>query len=260
MTRREIMAAGAAAGLMSQIGQGAEARFSPVLELRQYTLFGGKRDTFIDLFDSTFVESQEATGIKVIGQFRDLDDPDRFVWMRGFPSMEARLRSMNEFYFGPVWKDHRDAANACIVDSDNVLLLQPGSEGGLTLPASRDHLPPGGLIAISIHYLETTEPPAFAAFFESVMRPRLTQSGADIIATVSTNPAENNFPRLPVRTGERVFAWIGRFHDNEHHAAFARTWEAEAGWRDGAPVEVLPALMRKPEMLRLAPTERSLLR
>ena len=49
----------------------------PVVELRQYTLRPGQRDVLIDLFDREFVESQEATGMAIVGQFRDLDDPDR---------------------------------------------------------------------------------------------------------------------------------------------------------------------------------------
>lgn len=53
-----------------------------VVELRQYTLHPGRRDTLIELFDREFVETQEALGINVIGQFRDLDGPDRFVWLR----------------------------------------------------------------------------------------------------------------------------------------------------------------------------------
>ena len=51
-----------------------QMRFSrlccPVVELRQYTLHPGKRDVLIDLFDREFVESQEALGIKIIGQSR----------------------------------------------------------------------------------------------------------------------------------------------------------------------------------------------
>ena len=56
----------------------------PVVELRQYTLRPGQRDVLIGLFDREFVESQEAAGMAIVGQFRDLDDPDRFVWIRGF--------------------------------------------------------------------------------------------------------------------------------------------------------------------------------
>lgn len=53
----------------------------PVVELRRYTLHPGRRDVLIDLFDRELVESQEAVGMAVLGQFRDLDDPDRFVWL-----------------------------------------------------------------------------------------------------------------------------------------------------------------------------------
>jgi hypothetical protein len=51
----------------------------PIVELRQYTLRPGEREVLIDIFDRELVESQEAVGMSLIGQFRDLDDPDRFV-------------------------------------------------------------------------------------------------------------------------------------------------------------------------------------
>jgi hypothetical protein len=86
-----------------------------------------KRDVLIDLFDREFVESQEALGMKVIGQFRDLDNPNRFVWLRGFRDMPSRAQSLKDFYGGPVWKAHREAANATMIDSDNVLLLHPAT-------------------------------------------------------------------------------------------------------------------------------------
>ena len=76
----------------------------PVLELRQYTLHPGKRDALIGLFDREFVETQEAVGMAVVGQFCDLDDPDRFVWFRGFQDMPRRAEALSSFYGGPVWK------------------------------------------------------------------------------------------------------------------------------------------------------------
>ena len=84
----------------------------PVVELRQYTLRPGQRDVLIELFDREFVESQEAAGMAIVGQFRDLDDPDRFVWIRGFASMPARATALASFYGGPIWKQHAAAANA----------------------------------------------------------------------------------------------------------------------------------------------------
>jgi hypothetical protein len=99
----------------------------PVVELRQYTLHPGQRDVLISLFDREFVESQEAVGMTVLGQFRDLDDPDRFVWLRGFDDMPHRAEALGRFYGGPIWKAHREQANATMIDSDDVLLLRPGS-------------------------------------------------------------------------------------------------------------------------------------
>ncbi|HEU5251458.1 MAG TPA: NIPSNAP family protein, partial [Thermoanaerobaculia bacterium] len=57
------------------------AGHSAVVELRQYTLHPGTREVLIDLFEREFVESQEELGMSVIGQFRDLDDTNRFVWL-----------------------------------------------------------------------------------------------------------------------------------------------------------------------------------
>ena len=97
----------------------------PVVELRQYTVRHGRRDVLIELFDREFIETQEAVGMEVIGQFRDLDRPERFVWMRGFPDMQRRREALEAFYGGPVWKAHAVAANATMVDVDDVLLLRP---------------------------------------------------------------------------------------------------------------------------------------
>ena len=101
----------------------------PIVELRQYTLHPGTRDVLIDLFDREFVESQEALGIRVIGQFRDVDDPDRFVWLRGFRDMPSRARGLTDFYGGPVWKAHREVANGTV----DALASSPVA----TLPRSR---------------------------------------------------------------------------------------------------------------------------
>src|SRR5262249_42411830 len=70
----------------------------PVVELRQYTLVPGQRETLITLFEREFIETQEATGMIVIGQFRDLNKPDRFVWLRGFADMNSRAHQLEEFY------------------------------------------------------------------------------------------------------------------------------------------------------------------
>jgi hypothetical protein len=38
---------------------------------KRYTLQQGARETLIELFDRAFVETQEAVGMRVLGQFRN---------------------------------------------------------------------------------------------------------------------------------------------------------------------------------------------
>src|SRR5260370_20138710 len=82
-----------------------------IVELRQYTLHPEKRDALIDLFEREFIETQEAVGIQVIGQFRDVDDPNRFVWLRGFRDMASRAKALQNFYGGALRDRHRDEAH-----------------------------------------------------------------------------------------------------------------------------------------------------
>ena len=70
----------------------------PIVELRQYTLRPGRRDDLIGLFETDLIAPQEAAGMALVGQFRDVDDPDRFVWLRGFPDMRARAEALGRFY------------------------------------------------------------------------------------------------------------------------------------------------------------------
>ena len=131
----------------------------PLIELRQYTLQPGQRDVLIDLFDREFVETQEATGMCLVGQFRDVERPDRFVWIRGFPDMPARATSLQAFYGGPVWAAHREAANATMIDSDDVLLLRPATaksafarNDSARAPVDASERPASRIVATIFHF------------------------------------------------------------------------------------------------------------
>jgi len=254
--RRDLLAMTAALGLATRTKAAEMSRSSPIVELRQYTTHLGRRDTLIALFDREFVKPQEAEGIRVIGQFRDLDDPNRFVWMRGFPDMPARGASLKAFYGGPVWRAHRDAANATMLDSDNVLLLHPlGDDGGFDL-ARRE---PDGLVVVEIRYLDRAALPAFSGFFAQQMRPRIAKAGARVLATFVTDESPNNFV-LPVRENVAVLVSVLGFPDAARHAAYASTLADGPDWRAEAPEALLPQFARKPEVLRLKPTAGSRLR
>jgi hypothetical protein len=226
----------------------------------------GKRDVLINLFDREFVESQEALGIKVIGQFRDLDRPDHFVWLRGFRDMTSRARALTDFYGGPVWKTHREAANATMLNSDSVLLLRPAlPTSGFSLenmkrpPVGSDDVPTS-LVVTTIYYFERPVAPDFINFFEQTLRPVATTLGATICAYFVTENSENTFPALPVRAGENVFVWFSTFQDSAAYENYVAALSESERWRDEVSNGLKRYFNRTPEVLKLSPTARSQLR
>ena len=231
-----------------------------VVELRQYTLHPGQRGTLVSLFERAFIEPQEAVGIRVLGQFEDLDRPDRFVWFRGFADMAARLAALTSFYGGPVWAEHRDAANATMLDSDDVLLLRPlrpsggfprrGREGPGTRESRRFllrmfHRAPGAndLGDFCLEHLD----------------PVLEGTGAPVLAWLETLRERNDYPRLPVREDADVVVALSVLPDEGALRRHLTLLAADLGWAE----EVVPALRRRiardPEHLVLRATPRSTL-
>jgi hypothetical protein len=247
--------------IVSPIEGVAQEPCCPVIELRQYTLHPGRREVLIELFDREFLESQEATGMRVIAQYRDIDRPDMFVWLRGFADMPSRAGALGAFYGGSVWKAHKAAANATMIDSDNVLLLRPARAGagfwlGDRAPLGSTAIPTG-LIVGTVYSLRETAAKGFTEFFERSLVPRLTATGARPIVVLETEPAVNTFPALPVRAGEKIVVWFARYADLAEYDRHVATLTADRVWAN----EIRPALddrLAAPaQVLRLTPTARS---
>jgi len=232
---------------------------SPVLELRRYTLHEGKREELVTLFEREFIEPQEALGIDLVGQFCDLRDENAFVWLRGFREMEARARALSRFYGGRVWLAHRDAANATMVHSDNVLLLRPARPDAGFAAAERARGPAEGRcaenapVAATILFLSDGADEAdVISFFELAIAPEVVKSGAAVLGYFVTEPARNSFERLPVREDVRVFVWFAGCSDLE---MLERATDSQSDTMRTAAQA--PALAWPPELLLLEPTPRS---
>lgn len=233
-----------------------------VIELRQYTLRPGRRDELIELFDREFVETQEEVGMSVLGQFRDLDDPDRFVWLRGFRDMRTRHRALTDFYGGPVWARHGPQANDTMIDSDDVLLLRPVPAGSGFTAAPSERAPAGApapdrFVAATVWSFAPGRDEGIELIRDGLL-PVLAETGPAPLALLATEHAANTFPRLPVRTGENVATIVTSYPDEDAH----RRHLAEIRAHPLARGEVLPGIGREqtsaPRSLRLAPTGRSL--
>lgn len=237
-----------------------------MLELRQYTLYPGQRDVLVALFEREFIESQEEREARLVGQFRDTQRPERFVWLRGFQDMRSREAMLKSFYGGPVWKAHREAANATMLDSSDVLLLKPlaGRRGfpapGRGRPPVEAREVPGSLIVVTILHRAAPVDEAFLGFFERELVPELARTGGAPLAVLQTEPATNTFPALPVREGEQVLVYFTRFESREAYHTHEARREGSRSWKETVRPTLRGHLKAEPQTLVLEPTARSLLR
>ncbi|WP_433165535.1 NIPSNAP family protein [Kribbella sp. CA-247076] len=235
-----------------------------VVDLRQYTLHPAQRDTLVEVFDTYFVEGQEATGMHIVGQFRDLDDPDRFVWLRGFADLPSRADALTAFYGGPVWRAHSATANRTMIDSDNALLLTPIDlrEGYPRRDSPRAPIgttdAPASVIAGAVYHRPGPDD-GFAEFFTDHVAPVLTATGAGPVAVFETLVAANNFPALPLRD-EVVLAWFARFPDDASYDDHRRRLAGSEVWQQKVRPELVRRSVAPAQELRLRPTARSQLK
>jgi hypothetical protein len=239
----------------------------PVVELRQYTLKPDGRDTLIGIFDANFIESQERTGMRILGQFRDRVKANRFVWLRGFADMESRRQALSDFYSGPVWKENGPAANETMIDSDDVLLLRPVRSGsGLTYdprlrPSGEENGPPAGIVVATIYPMTASVPEARIESAAAALESAFAETGSTLLAHFTTLRAENTFPRLPVREDANVLVSLASYPDEREYRRSLDRMKSLPLWKERVAQELdaiggdLPI-----EVLVLEPTSRSLLR
>ncbi|HEU4872999.1 MAG TPA: NIPSNAP family protein [Pyrinomonadaceae bacterium] len=95
-----------------------------IVEVRSYRIKPGKRDEFINLFETRAVPAQRTYGINVIGPFLDVENPNKFVFLRSFPSLEERERMKEAFYGSELWKNELEELAMPLLDSYDVILCE----------------------------------------------------------------------------------------------------------------------------------------
>jgi hypothetical protein len=95
-----------------------------IVEVRSYRIKPGCRDEFIRFFETRSIPALRAHGMQVVGPFLDLENPNKFCWLRCFPSLEDRERMRNDFYQGRVWKNELEAIAMPLLESYDVTLCE----------------------------------------------------------------------------------------------------------------------------------------
>ena len=75
-----------------------------VIEMRTYKTKPGKRAEFLEIFRSRSIPAHSEIGMKILGPFLSVEDPDTFIFLRGFPDIDSREPMKAKFYEGQLWK------------------------------------------------------------------------------------------------------------------------------------------------------------
>lgn len=98
-----------------------------IIEVRSYRIKPGRREEFIDFFEKRSIPALLSYGMNVVGPFIDLENPNKFVWLRIFPSLVERERMRDAFYGGCPWKSELEAIAMPMLESYDVVLCEPSS-------------------------------------------------------------------------------------------------------------------------------------
>jgi len=94
-----------------------------IVEMRTYHLKPGKRAEFLEIFRSQSMPAHAAIGMKILGPFPSLEDPDVFFFMRGFPDLASREPMKAQFYEGPLWKNRLENLLMPMIEKYDVVLV-----------------------------------------------------------------------------------------------------------------------------------------
>jgi len=95
-----------------------------IIEMRTYKTKPGKRSQFLEIFCSKSVPAHTEIGMKILGPFLSIEDPDTFFFMRGFPDVASREPMKAKFYEGELWKRELENILMPMLDKYEVVLVE----------------------------------------------------------------------------------------------------------------------------------------
>lgn len=95
-----------------------------IIEMRTYKLKPGCRPQFLQLFRSKSIPAHEKIGMRILGPFLSVEDPDIFFFMRGFPDLPSREPMKAKFYEGELWKSELENVLMPMIEKYEVVLVE----------------------------------------------------------------------------------------------------------------------------------------
>jgi hypothetical protein len=94
-----------------------------IIEMRTYRIKPGQRAHFLEIFRTRSMPAHAAIGMKILGPFLSIEDPDTFFFMRGFPDVASREPMKARFYEGELWKGELESILMPMIDRYDVVLV-----------------------------------------------------------------------------------------------------------------------------------------
>lgn len=95
-----------------------------VIEMRTYKTKAGRREEFLEIFCAKSMPAHAEIGMKILGPFPSLEDPDTFFFMRGFPDLASREPMKARFYEGELWKRELENVLMPMLEKYEVVLVE----------------------------------------------------------------------------------------------------------------------------------------
>ena len=109
-----------------------------IVEMRTYKTKPGRRAEFLEIFRSKSIPAHEEIGMKILGPFLSVEDPETFFFMRGFPDLASREPMKAKFYEGELWKNELEGLLmpmlekyevVVVEDPEHIIQWTPGDSG-----------------------------------------------------------------------------------------------------------------------------------
>lgn len=94
-----------------------------IVEMRTYKTKPGMRAQFVELFSHKSKPEHELIGMRILGPFLSVEDPDTFFFMHGFPDLASREPMKAKFYEGELWKRELEKVMLPMLDKFDVTLV-----------------------------------------------------------------------------------------------------------------------------------------
>jgi hypothetical protein len=95
-----------------------------IVEMRTYKTKAGMRAEFLRIFRTKSIPAHDEIGMKILGPFLSVEDPDTFFFMRGFPDLPSREPMKAKFYGGELWKNELESVLLPMLEKYDVVLVE----------------------------------------------------------------------------------------------------------------------------------------